>query len=70
MLSEIFEPHLMLEEVATLIDSKLKENFGEGGELFIENDVVGYYSQELKKYDYHKNGSCMEGKTERTISNL
>jgi len=62
MLSEIFEPHLMLEEVATLIDSKLKDNFGEGGELFIENDVAGYYSQELKKYDYHKNGSCMEGK--------
>ena len=63
MLSEIFEPHSMIEEVANLIDSKLKNNFGEGGELFIEDDIVGYYSQELTKYDHYKNGSCMEGKT-------
>ena len=50
----------MLYEVISRIDIHLKNNIK--NDLFIEPDVAGFYSQELKKYSYYKNGSCMAGK--------
>ena len=50
----------MLYEVISRIDIHLKNNIK--NELFIEKDVSGFYSEELKKYSYYKNGSCMSGK--------
>ena len=53
----------MLYEVINRIDIHLKNNIK--NELFIEPDVSGFYSEELKKYNYYKNGSCMSGKPRR-----
>jgi len=50
----------MSKEVINRIDKHLKNNIK--NELFIESDVSGFYSEELKKYTYYKNGSCMAGK--------
>ena len=50
----------MLYEVISRIDIHLKNNIK--NDLFIESDVAGFYSEELKKYSYYKNGSCMSGK--------
>ena len=44
------------------IDKQLRKNYCKNVELFIEDDVAGFYSQENKNYIYNSNGSCMNKK--------
>ena len=50
------------ENISIDIDKQLRKDFCKNSELFIEEDLIGYYSQKLDNYVYNKNGSCMEGK--------
>lgn len=50
------------ENISIDIDTQLRKDFCKDSQLFIEEDLIGYYSQKLDKYVYNKNGSCMEGK--------
>lgn len=58
--AKVYKESQLLEQVTDRIDNHLKNNIK--NDLFIEKDVSGFYSQELKKYDYYRNGSCMAGK--------
>lgn len=65
LLKELFvintqKENYKLTNVCESIDEHLKQSIK--SEFFIEEDVAGFYSQELKKYTYHRNGSCMSGK--------
>ena len=44
------------------IDKQLRKDFCLDADLFIEDDVKGFYSQENKNYIYNSNGSCMNKK--------
>lgn len=48
--------------ISTDIDTQLRKNYCKNVELFIENDVSGFYSQENENYIYNPNGSCMSKK--------
>ena len=65
LLKELFilntqKENYKLTNVCESIDEHLKQSIK--SEFFIEEDVAGFYSEELKKYTYHRNGSCMSGK--------
>lgn len=44
------------------IDKQLRKNYCKNVDLFIEDDVAGFYSQDNKNYIYNPNGSCMAKK--------
>ena len=44
------------------IDKQLRKNYCKNVDLFFEDDLKGFYSQENKKYIYNPNGSCMSKK--------
>ena len=49
--------------ISTDIDKQLKKDFCSGSDLFFEDDVAGFYSQEITDtYIYNPNGSCMNKK--------
>ena len=48
--------------IASDIDRQLRKDFCKDSQLFLENDVAGFYSQENKNYIYNANGSCMSKK--------
>ena len=50
------------ENISIDIDTQLRKDFCKDSQLFLEDDLIGYYSQKLDNYVYNKNGSCMEGK--------
>jgi len=51
------------ENIAIDIDKQLRKDFCKDSQLFIEDDVAGFYSQEITDtYIYNSNGSCMNKK--------
>lgn len=44
------------------IDKQLRKNYCKNVDLFIEDDLKGFYSQENKNYIYNATGSCMSKK--------
>ena len=48
--------------IATDIEKQLKRDFCDNAQLFFEDDLSGFYSQENKDYIYTNNGSCMNKK--------
>lgn len=50
------------ETISTDIDKQLRKNYTKNVDLFFEDDVKGFYSQENKNYIYNNNGSCMNKK--------
>jgi len=44
------------------IDKQLRKNYCSNVDLFIEDDLKGFYSQENTNYIYNSNGSCMNKK--------
>ena len=48
--------------ISSDIDKQLRKNYCKNVDLFIENDLKGFYSQLNKNYIYNSNGSCMSKK--------
>ena len=48
--------------IASDIDKQLRKDFCKDADLFTEDDVKGFYSQENTNYIYNANGSCMNKK--------
>ena len=49
-------------DISQDIDKQLRKDFILNDDLFIENDLKRFYSQELEDYIYSPNGSCMDKK--------
>ncbi len=63
MLSAMFiDEREKTETISADIDKQLRKNYCKNVELFIEDDLIGFYSQENKNYIYNPNGSCMSKK--------
>jgi len=48
--------------ISSDIDKQLRINYCKNVDLFIEDDLKGFYSQENTNYIYNSNGSCMSKK--------
>jgi len=51
-----------IEQIGTDIDRQFRKDFTANADLFLTDDVAGFYSRENKEFIYNNNGSCMEGK--------
>jgi len=63
ILSAMFiDEEVKTELISIDIDKQLRKNYCKNVDLFIEDDLKGFYSQENKNYIYNPNGSCMSKK--------
>ena len=63
LLQQMFKNEMIrTEQISSDIEKQLRVDFCRDVDLFIEEDVQKFYSQELEKYIYNKTGSCMDKK--------
>lgn len=63
LLQQMFKNELIrTEQISSDIEKQLRVEFCKDVDLFIEEDLQKFYSQELEQYIYNKTGSCMDKK--------
>ena len=63
LLQQMFKNEVIrTEQISSDIEKQLRVEFCKDVDLFIEEDLQKFYSQELEKYIYNKTGSCMDKK--------
>ena len=63
LLSNMFtDENTKQNDISFNIDMQLRKDFCKDSDLFLEDDVAGFYSQENTNYIYNPNGSCMSKK--------